>query len=76
MGNYSELYLTNLATKPRRGELETDSPYLLTKYQLPIAWLALYDQSDIRELSIDDSQEKWPYLIRSKKSALALLRSR
>jgi hypothetical protein len=76
MGNYSELYLTNLARKPLRGELESDSPYLLSKYHLPIAWLALFDQSDIQELPIDDSGEKWPYLIRSKESALTLLRLR
>lgn len=76
MGNYSELYLTNLARKPLRGELERDSPYLLSKYHLPIAWLALFEQSDIQELPIDDSGEKWPYLIRSKEPALTLLRLR
>jgi len=49
MSDDSLLYFLDRSTYPRSGELdEIDSPFLLSEWNLPIAWLALFDANDVR----------------------------
>ena len=75
MGHYSQLYLTNDGVTPERGELSRSAtPYLLSKYHIPLLWLALFSSNDIREGDIEG--EAWPYMVKGRHEAIALLRSR
>lgn len=49
MSDDSLLYFLDRSTYPHSKELdEIDSPFLLSEWHLPIAWLALFDASDVR----------------------------
>lgn len=76
MGNFSELYFSDNKEVLPPGALEgSDSPYLLAKYHVPILWLALFQPSDLIDRVIDDG-ETWPYLVKDRQDAAALLSSR
>ena len=77
MGNYSALYLTNSISQPGKGGLiGCPTPYLLSKYHIPLLWLALFSDSDIREIENQDDGALWPYLVKRRQDAVELLRSR
>jgi hypothetical protein len=49
MSDDSLLYFLDRSTYPRSKELdEIESPLLLSEWHLPIAWLALFEASDVR----------------------------
>ncbi len=53
------------------------TPYLLSKYHIPLLWLGLFSRNDIRD--VEDDYNKgvfWPYLVKRRQDALALLASR
>jgi hypothetical protein len=77
MGSYSELYFTGVRGRPGRGTLSNDSPYLLSKYHLPILWLGLFDTRDIDDdAHSQEPTDVWPYLVKRTEAAAALLGSR
>ena len=77
MGHYSELYFSDSSAQPARGAIgESAHPYLVSKYHVPLLWLALFATTDIVDGVPDDNEEAWPYLVKSKSAALALLSSR
>jgi hypothetical protein len=77
MSDYSKLYFSNdLKHPPNDGELdETNSPYLLASYHIPILWIALFEVSDAKKI-IKASDEEWDYYCKPPKSAADLLNSR
>ena len=77
MGNYSELYFSEEKTPPTPSQLQSSgSPYLLSKYHIPLLWLALFRSADIVSLKDEDGEEEWPYLVAERESALLLLGTR
>jgi hypothetical protein len=75
MGSYSELYFSGVRGRPGRGTLSNDSPYLLSKYHLPILWLGLFDARDIEDdAHSQEPTDVWPY--KRTEAAAALLGSR
>jgi hypothetical protein len=77
MGSYSELYFSNTRANPGRGGLSNDSPYLLSKYHLPILWLGLFDTPDIDDdAHSQEPTDVWPYLVKQTKEAAVLFGSR
>jgi hypothetical protein len=77
MSDYSELYFSNaIKHPPEDGELdETNSPYLLAAYCIPILWIALYEVSDAKNMT-ESGDEEWHYYCKPPKSAATLLNSR
>jgi hypothetical protein len=75
MGEYSALYLTNDVSLPVRGGL-TGCPYLLSKYHIPLLWLALFSDRDIRDVEDPDDGALWPYLVKRRQDAVEMLHSR
>lgn len=76
MGCFSYLYLANTESPLKPGELNEDSPYLLSKYHVPLFWLALFEPTDVRGIPTEDGEDIDPYLVRNRKRACALLESR
>ena len=77
MGDYSALYFSDAKTPPGRGELAETSPYLLSKYHVPLFWLAMFDREDFSERKeSDDPDEIWPYLAKKTIQAMASLEAR
>ncbi|HET7154387.1 MAG TPA: hypothetical protein VFI87_03360 [Hyphomicrobiaceae bacterium] len=76
MGNYSELYFAGKKAPPKRGELSNDSPYLLSKYHVPLLWLALFDPKDIVDIPVDGGEDVNPYLVKARDEAVVMLTSR
>ena len=75
MSDYSELYLTNDVSRPGQGGL-IGCPYLLSKYHIPLLWLALFSGSDIRDVENQDDGSLWPYLVKRRQDAVEMLHSR
>lgn len=48
MASYSELLFSSTAAPPGSGELVGDAPYLVSRYHLPLLWLALFDRSSLQ----------------------------
>lgn len=72
MGDYAQLYFTNERAVPRRGELDSSSsPYLLSKYHVPVFWLALFAQADMLVAPDEDTGDTWPYLVAPRGDAVA-----
>jgi hypothetical protein len=76
MGHYSELYFSNTRSRPKRGEFSADSPHLLSKYHVPLLWLALFEPRDIVLIAQEEDDDRWPYLVKTRTEALQLLASR
>ena len=74
MGSYSALFFANQRSNPK--ELDSASPYLLSKHQIPIFWLALFNVADLTEIKYEDEEDAWPYLVKSTVDALKLFRCR
>ncbi|QNK68965.1 hypothetical protein [Variovorax sp. PAMC26660] len=77
MGDYSELYFSGVKTPPGRGELSDTSPYLLSKYHVPLFWLAMFDGEDIADRrESEEPDDVWPYLAKKRAQAIAMLDTR
>lgn len=77
MGSYSELYFSDVMTKPGEGELSETAPYLLSRYHLPLLWLALYRRENLTEVpEPSEPANLWPYLVAPRTEALATLAAR
>jgi len=77
MGDYSELYFSNARTPPGRGELSEASPYLLSKYHVPLFWFALFSPEDISEhKESDEPDDVWPYLSKRRVRAMDMFNAR
>src|SRR6185369_212892 len=76
MGSFSELYFSDTRTLPQQGDLSEASPYLLSKYHVPLLWLALFEPKDITVIPEEDGVESRVYLVKDRTEAIRALETR
>ena len=76
MSSFSELYFSNSAALPKSGELDEAAPYLLSKFHVPLCWLALFGPENIVDIPTPGGEEHEPYLVGKREECSTLFSSR